>query len=74
MAMLALGYQNARKVDNKVERHCYQGILTIFALGCLSDSMLYNQDEGWTLVFVLALIAGATREMMEMPKSALTTP
>lgn len=74
MAMLALGYQNARKVDDKVERHCYQGILIIFALGCLSDSMLYNQDEGWTLVFVLALIAGATREMMEMPKSALTTP
>lgn len=66
MAVLVLGYQHARKVKDKVERHCYQGILVIFALGCLSDSMLYNQDEGWTLVFVLALIAAATHKTVQV--------
>ena len=64
VAMLVLALLHASKVDDRVERHCYQGILVIFALGCLSDSMLYNQDEGWTLVFVLALIAAATSKTL----------
>lgn len=69
VAMLVLALRHASKVDDRVERHCYQGILVIFALGCLSDSMLYNQDEGWTLVFVLALIAAATSKTLAEPKA-----
>jgi len=74
LAVLVLAYRQARTLDDKVERNCYQGILAIFALGCLSDSMLYNQDEGWTLVFVFALIAGAMHEKMARPRTALPTP
>lgn len=64
VSMLMLAYKHARKVNNKVERHCYQAIIVIFSLSSLTDSMLYNQDEGWTLVFVLALIGAATSKQL----------
>ena len=73
LVMLALAFQQARKLDNKIERHSYQGILFIFSMNCLSDSLLYNQDEGWTLVFVLALIAAATSKTLAVPTPDVNT-
>ncbi len=60
VAILLLGIKTALRLENPIERRCYSAILIIFSLNCLTDSMLYNQHEGWTLVVTLALIAGAT--------------
>jgi len=65
ISMLIIAFNSTRKIQTNTEKHCYQAILAIFCLNCLSDSMLYNQDEGWTLVFVLALIAAATRNQAD---------
>lgn len=65
ISVIMIAFSSTRKIKINVEKHCYQAILAIFCLNCLSDSMLYNQDEGWTLVFVLALIAAATRNQAD---------
>ena len=64
LSIFVLAFRNAQQVESRVERHSYQAVLVIFSLNCLSDSMLYNQDEGWTLVFVLALIAAAANKQV----------
>ena len=58
--LLVTGFILASRLEDTEERHCYIAALLVFALGCLSDSMLYNPHEGWTLVVFLALISAAT--------------
>lgn len=65
-----LAFNDAQNIENPMERKCYAAIIFIFSLNCLTDSMLYNQDEGWTLVFVLALIAAAIHEKTAKCSSA----
>jgi len=62
LLLLGTALAQATRLQDPVLRGFAIGGLLLFALNASTDSSLYNYSEGWTLVLLLALIAGARRE------------
>lgn len=64
--IIALIYRLKRLKDPLIK--CTTGLLLLlFAINCLTDSMVYNEIEGWMFVLLISLVGGAHLSVTQSP-------
>jgi ABC-type multidrug transport system fused ATPase/permease subunit len=56
LSLIGVAIYRSRFIENFFIRDVSLAAILIFALNCLTDSMLYNVNEGWTFVLFLSII------------------
>jgi O-antigen ligase len=59
LSLIGMAIYRSRLIEDTFIRNVSMGAILIFALNCLTDSMLYNVHEGWTFALFLSIIGSA---------------
>ena len=59
--LISATFKKSYQIKDRAESAYMRVILLVFLVNCLTDSILYNQIEGWIFVFFVALVASSEK-------------